>query len=501
MEELDYNKMSKEQIIQFKELLSKFIKSYSNKNSKISDNEWLKNQLLEEINNISNEDAEKMATEITDSINEYNKNLNSINESAKKGINKETWFANKIKESSTGMSINQFGNYLNDINKSLENANAQMLRTITTNTGDVSKCINLDGFIAEQHHVNMFNANAALNKSNYYAEVKVPGPGETYGKNSFDVVIKDRLRGNFKPIHQYQFKFGKDAKTTIQLLKNEGNITKYSNQQIVVPLEQVEEVRKAFPGKTITSCIGNTDKVNIQSTPLTKAQVKELQLKAQEKTVKPEIDWNAFKTKDLSIQIGKQASLMGLQSAAITTGFAMVSNALNGETIETNEVVELALRTGVDTGVKVATTGALKVGIEKGIISMIPKGTPAGTLANIVCVSIENIKILSKVATGELTLSQGLEQIGRNSTAMVYGLSYGATGMAIGAAVLSFVPIVGPFIGGIIGGTLGYMAGSKFGEVVFNGVKKVANIAKTMIKSGWEKLKATRRKLIDWIFG
>ena len=54
-----------------------------------------------------------------------------------------------------------------------------MMRTVTTNTGEISKCMNLDGFIAEPNAVNTFNMRAQLESSKYVAEVKVPEPGET----------------------------------------------------------------------------------------------------------------------------------------------------------------------------------------------------------------------------------------------------------------------------------------------------------------------------------
>ena len=83
--------------------------------------------------------------------------------------------------------------------------------------------------------------------------------GKRYGKNSFDIVILDATKSKTPPVHQYQVKYGADAKATIQLLREHGSVTKYSNQQILVPPEQLDEVRKAFPGKTIVSEIGGTD--------------------------------------------------------------------------------------------------------------------------------------------------------------------------------------------------------------------------------------------------
>lgn len=506
MEDIKKNDFSVEGLTEkeakeFKKLLSKFVISYSKKEEDVSDKEWLAAQYKSEMPELTDDKAMAMAEETVDSIQEYDKNLSSLNEECSKGKSKEQWFADKVAEASVGVSVVDYGNYLKSIDTSLTNANAQMLRTVTTNAGDISEALNLDGFIAEQHHVNTFNANAAAAKSKFFAEVKVPEAGETYGKNSFDVVIRDATNPKATPVHQYQVKYGADAKATIQLLKEHGDVTKYSNQQIVVPPEQVEEVRKAFPGKTIVSEIGGTDKVAVKSSALTKEQAKKMQLEVQEKGNIPATDWNSFNTKDLVMSVGKNAGLAGVQAAAITTGFTLAAKVLSNEPIETDEVVETALKTGADAGVKAAAAGALKVGSEKGIISIIPKGTAPSIIANIACVGIENIKILAKVVSGELTMSQGLEKMGRTTTSMIYGIGWTGTGMTIGAATLSWIPVVGPIVGGLLGGMVGYMAGSKFGSAVYSGLKTIGRGVKSVAKATWNGFKSVGRRIKRAIFG
>lgn len=496
--EPQFEELTKEEAKEFKKLLAKFIKSYAKKAEDISDKDWLRGQFMQELPEITEEQADKLAVEAVESIKEYDENLKSINDSAKKGINKEQWLTDHIAKAASGVSVIQHGEYLVNIDRALSNANEQMRRTITTGASGntvISQNMNLDGFIAEQYHVNTFNANAALHKSKYFAEVKVPEAGETYGKNSFDVVIRDAKNPKATPVHQYQIKYGADAKATIQMLREHGEVTKYSNQQIVVPAEQLEEVQKAFPGKTVVSTIGGTEKVPIKSDELTKEQAKKLQLEVQKDGQPITTDWNAFKTKDLAVQIGKNAGMVGLQTAAITTGFSLAAQVIQGEGVDVEETVGVALRTGADAGIKTATTGALKVATERGIIKLIQKGTAVGVIANIACVSIENIKILAKVATGELTMTQALDQMGRTSVSMVYSLGWGTVGMSIGVVALSWIPIVGPVVGGLVGGIVGSMAGSKFGSAVYNGIKAVGRGALNVCKSVWGKMKSFGNKV------
>lgn len=499
--EIMFEEFNKDDAIKLKRLLSSFIKSYANKSESVKDEEWLGLEFRKELPDYTDDEIKKLVKECVESIQEFDDNLKSVNDEAKNGKSKEQWLASKIAQAETGVSVIQYGEYLNSINDSLTNANAQMLRTITTKSGEISRSYNLDGFIAEQFHVNTFNANAALAKSKFIAEVKVPEAGKTYGKNSVDIVIRNRTNSKLTPVHQYQVKYGKNASETIKMLREHGDVTKYSNQQIVVPPDQLLEVQKAFPGKTIVSQIGGTDKVSITSNKLTKQSAKELQVISQELEAVPTMDWNSLQTKNLALQIGKNAGFMGLQAAAISTGFSLVEQIVKGEGIDTEETVALALETGADAGLKTAITGALHVGVQRDIIRIIPKGTPIGVIANIVCVGIENIKILSKVAKGEITMSEALEQMGRTSTAMVFGLGWGAAGARIGAVALSWIPIVGPLLGGFIGGTIGYMAGSKVGETIYKGVKIVRKAVKNVYSSTWNAIKSSGNKIKNFLFG
>ena len=484
---------------QFQQLLSEALKSYSEKPEEINDETWLKHHLCQELPEHTEKQAEKESGEILRAVQEYDTHLQEIHQAARRGISKERWLAEHIAKASSDLSVLQYGNYLNQIDRALSTANAQMLRTVTTNAGAVSQAYNLDGFIAEQHHVNTFNATAALKKSKFFAEVKVPGPGETYGKNSVDVVIRDLSRPNAPTVHQYQVKYGADAQTTIRLLRDHANVTRYSNQQIVVPAEQVAEVRKAFPGKTVVSCIGGTDTVPFTSTPLTKEQAKSLQSSVQIEGQQPTTDWNGFQTRELAISIAQNAAMAGLLSSAITTGFSLAEQAVNGEKIDTEETVKLALTTGTDSGIKAATAGALKVASEKGILSLLPPGTKDSVFANLACLAIEQIKIFAKVASGELSVIQATDQMGRTTVSSIYSLGWGATGMEIGAAVFSWVPIVGPVVGGLAGGLVGSMAGSSFGHAMYTGIKTVGKGISNILHSGWNKITSCANRIKDWI--
>lgn len=490
---INFEGLSDEEVKKFVPVLKDFMQAYADKDKNIDDKEWLKRKLKEELPELTEEEVEGCSEDIITGVKKVDENIESIEKAHTKGIKSDEWLLDKLSDASIGMGINGFGDYLSDVDRTLENANAQLLRTVLNQDGSISYCQNLDGFIAEQMHVNTFNEQAALNLSPYVAKVQVPEPGTVYGRNSFDAVICDKYTG--KIVHQYQFKYGSDAKATIAMLKN-GN---YNNQTIIVPKGQVEEVQAAFPGKTVTDHIGNTAKVTVGSQPMSKEDVKAFPNNVQEKSMVRKDSWNSFETKKLIKGIAVTSAGIGVISAGITAGFEIASKAFKGEKIEGEEVIKTALVSGADAGIKCAAAGALTVAVRKGTITVLSKSTPAGVIAGMVAVSIENVKIAAKVAAGELTVKEGLDRMARTSVAMTYGLGWSVTGSLMGAAALSFIPVVGPFLGAVVGGGVAYCAGAKFGNMVYDSAKKIATVAKNVVKSVCNGVKNTTSSICTGI--
>ena len=212
----------------------------------------------------------------------------------------------------------------------------------------------------------------------------------------------------------------------------------------------------------------------------------------------PSMDYSHYQTKDLAMFIGKNAGAMALQSAAVTTGLTVASKIFKGESVDADELVEVAIKTGADTTVKTVTAGTLQVAIRKGIIKFIPKATPAGVIADIACVGIENVKVLAKIASGDLSVTKGLDQMGRITTSMVGGLWGMAKGATVGAKLTGWIPVVGSALAvatGFVGGMVGYFGGSKIGEEIYNAGKKVADAAKTVAKAAWNGVKSVGRAI------
>ena len=149
--------LTEKEVKELSDIIKRFVNSYMEKDKSMTDDEWLYEKLKEELPDKGDNEIKKIADEIMTSVLEFDTNLNDINKACNSGVSKEEWFIDKVSDASKGISMIDYGNYLNNIDNTISTANAQMMRTITTNSGEISKCINLDGFIAEQHAVNTFN--------------------------------------------------------------------------------------------------------------------------------------------------------------------------------------------------------------------------------------------------------------------------------------------------------------------------------------------------------
>lgn len=471
-----------------KEMFRKYLNDYKEKPVTMTDKEWLERLFKSELPDMSAEEVALDAESIVDAIGTFDKNLESVNEAAKHGVSKESWLADKIQEASVGMAVNEYGQTLQTMDDILYQKNMELADALQRSAdGHIKMSPNLDGNIAENMVAKTTELSGFLQGKNIKVEVR-----DVFTENSVDVRAINLDTGKYQ---NYQLKFGKDAQATIDLIER-GN---YNNQQIIVPTEQLEEVQAHFKAKGSSKTISDhIDAWGAKGKKFTKEEVKKLQLSAQEDGLMPSMDYSHYQTKDLAMSIGKNAGAMALQAAAVTTGLNVAQKIFNGEQVDSDELVEIALKTGADTSIKTVAAGTLQVAIRKGIISFIPKATPAGVIANIACVGIENIKILGKIASGDLSMTKGLDQMGRVTTSMVGGLWGMTKGAAIGAKMTAWIPVIGgplAVVTGFVGGMVGYFGGSKVGDTLYNAGKKVAGVAKTVAKAAVDGIKSVGRSI------
>ena len=447
------------------DVLRSFVNDYAHKGQGVSDEQWLLDRLRTELPGKDDAELQSMCGEIAVRLRDFEAAQKSLRSAREKGMSTESWFAREGKKALGTLSVTDQVKYLRELDESVRTANAQLLDTITTKSGEISQATHLDGFIAEEMHAQTFNMNAAALGSEYRAEVLKPN-GAGYAKNSVDIVIKDRAG---KTVRRYQSKYGKDAATTARMF-DKGD---YRGQRSLVPEDQSSEIVRKH-STTLEAPDGT------QSEPLSRLRARQLQEEAQSGKWNDK-NWNDYKTADVLRGVAKNAAKAGAMGCAVGAGFELARQCFGNEEFDGEKVVQEGLKTGADFGVKSAVAGGLKVASEKGLISLIPKGTSTNALTAIAYVGIENVKVLSRVASGELSVEEGVEQSAEVSASTLIGLKGSAMGAAKGAAVLAFLGPIGAAVGGFAGGIVGYMAGSAVGTACVKITRKMRRYIKKHI--------------------
>ncbi|MCP5208447.1 MAG: hypothetical protein H7A01_14675 [Hahellaceae bacterium] len=457
-------------------VISSFIRSYRDKSPDLSNKAWLCLEFSKYPDIWSNEEELKHAAdEIVEEVEVFESSQQELTEHRRKGLSTNNWLARKIEQGATAGGVTNVGAYATKIDTAIDMANKANIDLLYRNDGQLNQQFNLDGFIAEQHHVDTFNLDAVAKGSEYRAEVLQPKPGQTYGKNSVDIVIKD---GEGKIVRRYQAKYGADADATDTLLAK-GD---YRGQRKLVPEGQSEDI----PGSTETIEIDG-----VESKPLSKQEAKERQRSAQEEAEAKQYDWNETSRIDIAKNIGRKAGAAALFSVGFQGARILGRRIWNGISGEDNksveedlqEFVQSSLKSAATSGLTVAITGAVTVAVKSGWLGTVLKNTPAGRIANAVCISIENAKVLYKYATGEITSEEALDQAGSATCSLVGGLAGGAKGASVGAALGTALGPIGTAIGGIAGGVVGGIAGSTVGEAIYEGGKKIVTTVVDTLKS------------------
>ena len=456
-------------------IITRFVRSYEQHKNLQPLDQWLTDEFKKYPELWKNEaDIQSTAVEIITSVQAANDARESLDTHLGKVKSRESWLAKRIEDGAGLNGHATVSRYAATIDTTLQQANLDMTKVITNNNGAISKALHLNGFLAEQHHVDTFNINATSQGSAYRARVLNPVPGEGYTKNSMDIGIYD---GDGKLVRRYQSKYGQDAESTSSLFEK-GD---YRGQRKLVPSEQVDQIE----GST-----GTIEIDGIHSKPMSKAEAKEYQEQAQQREEAKQYEWNEVNRINVAKTIGKHA----LIGAGITAGFQGVRilsrrvwNKINGTenpsaSEDLKNFFESSLRGGTNVGVQVAVSGAVVVAVRNGWVGTLLKGTPVGQIANMVSSGMQQAKILYKFAKGEVTGPEALDEASRVACSTVGGLASAGIGMTHGAALGPVLGPMGAVVGGFVGGVVGGMAGSKIGELAYEGGKAIAKTAVSAVK-------------------
>ena len=523
-------------------IIQKFLKSYA-ENEKSQDKKdlktWLISELQNELPNKKVEDIEKIATELITGIEIYYQKKKEVEKYQSVGITNGDYVGNEIlekvadeieeaeiidtkeviedmKEASNilsqynetmiyetasikeaqlvanVLSAKSANNYVDTVNTAIDNTNKTLVESVTTKTGNINQNPNLDGFIFEEYHAGTFNIDATVKQKSYHAEVLKPGAGETYGKNSIDIVIKEAK----KNMKKYSAKAYKNANETAKSFYDKITGYKYKFQSKLVPTDQTKEI------------VNSVDKIkfdNVESKGITKTEIKNIQSELQSGNKKADI-FNFKKdvnTISISKQIGKQAMVNGTIGLAIGMAANIGANIITGKGLEAEEVIEAGIKTGASMGMATAVAGGIRVAVEKKVIpTVFSRILTNNTIGAVAVASMDIVGTAFKLGSGEITLGKAVKDVG-NSISASYGaiISSGigfSGGMALATTIgLGTIGTVGTILTGglaLVTGAVCGVVGSKVGGAIANGIGTVAETivdgAVDIIKAGKEVVKS-----------
>ena len=422
------------------------------------------------------QDIRDSAREIITATEEVNARRVDLHGHLARGNSRESWIVKQVEQGAAAHGVAQVGAYAASLDQALRQANESMMQTITRSDGQISQSLNLDGFIAERHHVETFNLDAQLKGSSLRAEMRASTEA-----NSVDIAIKD---GSGKIVQRYQSKYGQDADAT-QSMFERGD---YRGQRKLVP-----------EGQDVTNSTDHLECDGIKSEPLSKQDAKAQQEQAQQQGEVNPYDWNTLNRTVIAKQLGQQV-LLSVAIGGAFHGVRILGRRMNGDSNQSvsedlQELFESTVDSGKDAATQVAASGALLIAARSGWLGQALKYSPAGRLANIAMLGIENAKVLYQYQQGKLTAAEAIDEMGATTTAVVFGVAAAAEGASLGAVIGTVLGPVGTAVGAIVGGVVAGLAGSSIGKAVYEGGKAVAQVAVDCIKGAAQ----TVSSAVEWV--
>ena len=465
----------------FNPLFKDFLKSYLEKDAGISDKDWLKEKLKQESLNLTDEALEQLSSELAGGVVSFNETLASIDNGRKQGQNTEAWLATKAEESTKNVTVDE----LQAVEGFLQGSNDRLLRSLKAAEQVKSIAKTSVEVVAEQILLDDFNRSSADSNARYEAAIDEASANSVYGRNLFDLVVKDKFTG--KPLEHYQVMFGKTVQETIDMIAAADT----AGQKFIVPKEMV-----ALPGKAVLDRLGGSKLINLASNPLS-SKIIEKCLTGELPSVINQI--SSADSGTLIKSIANNAVASGVLSSGMLDGLEKVVGKKVINDFGGRELLEQALLSGNTEGIKVAASGALATCVNKGLVKALPANTPGIVVSGLASAGIENIKVLSQVASGKMTMPEALNRMGDMNLAMAYEFVWGKYAKKVAALALNYIPVVGPIVSTLVtAGTLP-LVGEKVRSLVFQGLKKVVPVVKTVARKAYNTVKSVCSKVKNFV--
>lgn len=470
----------------FNPIFKDFLQSYLEKDVGTSDKDWLKNKLKQESLNLTDEALDQLSSELAGGVVSFNETLASIDNSRKQGQKAEAWLATKAEESTKNVTVDE----LQAVEGFLQGSNDRLLRSLKVAEQVKSIAKTSVEVVAEQILLDDFNRSSADSNARYEAAIDEASANSVYGRNFFDLVVKDKFTG--KPLEHYQVMFGKTVQETIDMIAAADT----AGQKFIVPKEMVEEVQKALPGRAVLDRLGGSKLINLASNPLS-SKIIEKCLTGELPSVINQI--SSADSGTLIKSIANNAVASGVLSSGMLDGLEKVVGKKVINDFGGRELLEQALLSGNTEGIKVAASGALATCVNKGLVKALPANTPGIVVSGLASAGIENIKVLSQVASGKMTMPEALNRMGDMNLAMAYEFVWGKYAKKVAALALNYIPVVGPIVSTLVSAGTLPLVGEKVRSLVFQGLKKVVPVVKTVARKAYNTVKSVCSKVKNFV--
>ena len=470
----------------FNPIFKDFLQSYLEKDVGTSDKDWLKNKLKQESLNLTDESLDQLSSELAGGVVSFNETLASIDNSRKQGQKAEAWLATKAEESTKNVTVDE----LQAVEGFLQGSNDRLLRSLKVAEQVKSIAKTSVEVVAEQILLDDFNRSSADSNARYEAAIDEASANSVYGRNFFDLVVKDKFTG--KPLEHYQVMFGKTVQETIDMIAAADT----AGQKFIVPKEMVEEVQKALPGRAVLDRLGGSKLINLASNPLS-SKIIEKCLTGELPSVINQI--SSADSGTLIKSIANNAVASGVLSSGMLDGLEKVVGKKVINDFGGRELLEQALLSGNTEGIKVAASGALATCVNKGLVKALPANTPGIVVSGLASAGIENIKVLSQVASGKMTMPEALNRMGDMNLAMAYEFVWGKYAKKVAALALNYIPVVGPIVSTLVSAGTLPLVGEKVRSLVFQGLKKVVPVVKTVARKAYNTVKSVCSKVKNFV--
>lgn len=215
---------------------------------------------------------------------------------------------------------------------------------------------------------------------------------------------------------------------------------------------------------------------------------------------------------DIQEELPLENKMIANSISNLVTGRTMQSLAdeslVEEEEVGSSEFVEEALKNHSDTELKTLASGALISLHRMGRLKILPPTTPIGAIVNIACFGVDHARTVVQMAKKEISFTEGLRRIARDSFAAIRGILMGTGDRMDKDGILGAIPILQKPLALVnkISKGITDMIGSEVVQQKITAVREriipaVQSFAREFISKTVSVVRTVASRIKNWLFG